>query len=116
MLAGMFVTMPPPITLSAPHDDVTGSGDLLGAAVVYTVPFARNIRLNSTGDTAEVAERYSKNGGAAVAFGANATVAMANGDTLAIGFSSVSSPGTVTVTVTDTLGGRLLDTLVLTVT
>jgi hypothetical protein len=106
------------MSLSAPHADVTDvATDVLGAAVTYTVygP-TRDILFGSTGDTGAVAERYSKNGGAATAFGAATTVSMANGDTLAIGFASSSTSGTVTVTITDTLGSRLLDTLVLTVT
>jgi hypothetical protein len=110
--------LPPPMSLSAPHADVTaGPSDVLGAAVTYTVygP-TRDIIFGCTGDTGVVNERYSKNSGAVTAFGNGTNLSMANGDTLAIGFAATSAAGVVTVTITDTLGSRLLDTLVLTVT
>jgi hypothetical protein len=110
--------IPPKMSLSGAHADVTAApSDVLGAAVTYTVygP-TRNIIFGCTGDTGAVNERYSKNGGAATAFGNGGEVSMANGDTLRIGFAVTSTTGVVTVTITDSLGGRLLDTLVLTVT
>lgn len=106
------------ITLSAPHDNVSGVGgvDHFGNTVTYTVTSGpKNIRFVVSG-SANVKCRYKKNGGASTVFGNGTTLSMANGNTLSLGEDSTSTAGAVSVQVREDASNKLLAVLTITAT